>query len=54
MNGEEPVKIVLADKRRKTLEYSRVTIRPVVIRGEYMYQAEFQYDRKVTHRNIAF
>ncbi len=48
------VKIVFADKRRKSIEYKRVTLRPVSIRGEYMYQAEFHFDNKVTHKNIPF
>lgn len=48
------VKIVFADKRRKSIEYKKVTLRPVSIRGEYMYQAEFHFDNKVTHKNIPY
>lgn len=29
-------------------------MRPVSIKGEYMYQAEFHYDKKVTHQNISY
>lgn len=47
------VKLVAGSKRKKSLEYSRVTIKPVVIRNEYQYQAEYTYDKKVTHVNIA-
>lgn len=48
------VKIVFADKRKKSIEYRKVTLRPVTIRGEYMYQAEYHFDKKVTHRNIPY
>ena len=47
-------KIIFAGKRKKSLEYSKITLRPVTIRGEYMYQAEFQFEKKVTHQNIPY
>lgn len=53
MNSDSLIRIVFADKRRKSIEYKKVTMRPVSIKGEYMYQAEFHYDKKVTHRNIS-
>ncbi len=53
-SGDSLVKIVFADKRRKSIEYKKVTLRPVTIRGEYMYQAEFHFDNKVTHKNIPY
>ncbi|MDO4392854.1 MAG: SAM-dependent methyltransferase [Bacillota bacterium] len=46
-------RIVFAGKRRKSIEYKRMTMRPVTIKGELMYQAEYQYDKKVTHKNIS-
>lgn len=48
------IKIIFADKRRKSIEYKKVTLRPVTIKGEYMYQAEFHYNKKVTHHNIPY
>lgn len=48
------IKIIFAGKRRKSIEYKKVTLRPVSIKGEYMYQAEFHYDKKVTHQNIPY
>jgi SAM-dependent methyltransferase len=48
------VKIIFAGKRKKSLEYRKITLRPVVIKGEYMMQAEFHYDKKVTHMNIPY
>lgn len=47
-------KIIFAGKRKKSLEYSKITLRPVTIRGEYMYQAEFHFKKKVTHQNIPY
>ncbi len=53
MDADTFVRIVFADRRRKSIEYKKVTLRPVIIKGEYMYQAEFHYDKKVTHKNIS-
>lgn len=39
-------KIIFAGKRKKSLEYNKITLRPVTIRGEYMYQASFILRRK--------
>lgn len=54
MNAEGLVRMVFADRRKKSIEYRKVTVRPVSIRGEYMYQAEFHFDKKVTHKNIPY
>ncbi|MDO4545982.1 MAG: SAM-dependent methyltransferase [Bacillota bacterium] len=49
-----PVKIIFAGKRKKSTEYKKITLRPVSIKGEYMYQAEYHYEKKVTHKNIPY
>lgn len=54
MEGGKLIKIIFAGKRRKSIPYKKVTIRPVSIKGEYMYQAEFHFDNKVTHKNIPY
>ena len=54
MDGERLVKIILSGKRRKSLAYGKITVRPVDIKGELMFQAEFHFDKKVTHRNIPY
>ena len=54
MDSGKLVKIIFAGKRRKSIEYKKVTMRPVTIKGEYMYQAEFHFDKKVTHENIPY
>ena len=52
--GDSLVKIIFADKRRKSLEYKKVTLRPVSIKGELMFQAEYHFDKKVIHKNIPY
>lgn len=54
MDSDKLIKIIFAGKRRKSIEYKKVTMRPVSIKGEYMYQAEFHFDKKVTHENIPY
>ena len=46
------VKMIAGNRRKKSLEYTKVTLKPVVIKNEYQYQAEYSYDKKVTHLNI--
>ena len=47
-----PSKIVFGGKRKKSLEYSRVTMRPLMLGGKLVYQAEYTYPKKVTHTNL--
>lgn len=54
MSSGRLTKIIFAGKRRKSLEYKKITLRPVTIKGELMYQAEYHYDKKVTHENIPY
>jgi SAM-dependent methyltransferase len=53
-NTDTMVRIVFANRRKKSTEYRKVTLRPVSIKGEYMYQAEYHFDKKVTHKNIPY
>lgn len=48
-----PFKMIFSAKRRKSIDYGKITLRPVIIKGEYMFQAEYHYDKKVTHRNVS-
>ncbi len=54
VSSDKLVKIIIAGKRRKSVPQKKVTLRPVDIKGEYMYQAEFHFDKKVTHKNIPY
>ena len=47
-----PLKIVFGGKRRKALEYSKVTMRPLMLGDKLLYQAEYTYPKKVTHTNL--
>lgn len=47
-----PHKIVFGGKRRKSLECTRVTMRPLMLGGKLLFQAEYTYPKKVTHTNL--
>ena len=46
------MKVIFSGKRRKSLEYGKVTLRPMQIGGRLKYQAEYTYPKKVTHSNL--
>lgn len=46
------IKMVLGNPRRKTQEVKKINIRPVSSGISTVYQAEFHYDKKVTHSNM--
>ena len=56
--GENPdtadghLKAVFSGKRRKSLEYNKVTMRPVILGDRLVYQAEYTFPKKVTHTNL--
>ncbi len=52
LEDETLARIVFSGKRKKSLEYDKVTMRPVEIGGEAKFQAEFCYPKKVLHRNL--
>lgn len=54
IENEKLNRIIFSDKRKKSTKCGRVTFRPITIKGEYMYQAEYHFDKKVTHRNIPY
>lgn len=43
---------IFSAPRRKSLEYHRVLVRPVVLKGMLAFQLEYTYDKKVTHENV--
>ena len=51
-NEDKPVKMVFSNKRRKSLEYSKVTVRPIMAGETIKYQAEYTYEKKATHKNF--
>ena len=52
LSGGQLVRMIFSNKRKKSLEYNKVTIRPVKLSGQMMYQVEYTYEKKVTHENL--
>ena len=46
-------KLVFSAARNKSVPYKKLTIRPVMIKGRLAFQAEFAYEKKVTHENLS-
>lgn len=46
------VKMVFGSKRKKSISYQKVSIRPVLLGGELLFQTEYAYEKKVTHENL--
>lgn len=44
--------VVFGDARQKSLPCKKVTLRPVMIKEELAYQAEYHFQDKVTHENM--
>lgn len=51
--NEEIIRMIFSGKRKKSLPYSKVILRPVKLSGALLYQEEFTFDKKVTHRNLS-
>lgn len=45
------IKMILSGKRKKTQDFQKVVIRPVIIKEKIKYQIEYFYEKKVTHEN---
>lgn len=52
-NKNDIEKVVFGGKRKKSQECRKIMIRPVLIRDSLIYQAEFTFEKKVTHENIS-
>lgn len=53
ITGGELVRMIFSNKRKKSSEVNKVLIRPVKIGSEIKYQAEYTFEKKVTHENLA-
>lgn len=51
--SEKLVKMIFGNKRRKSIEYNKVMIRPVVLSGQLKFQVEYTFPKKVTHENLS-
>ena len=45
-------KMIFSDKRKKSLAFQKVTLRPIQVGGRLCCQAEYTYPKKVTHQNL--
>ncbi|MCR5482464.1 MAG: SAM-dependent methyltransferase [Clostridia bacterium] len=47
------VKIILGNLRKKSVPYKKVTVRPVIIKNETLFQIEYHFEKKVTQENVS-
>lgn len=52
LSSSSIIKITISDKQDKTVEYNKISIRPIIIKGGEYWQAECFKDNKVFHQNI--
>lgn len=50
--GDDLIKIIFSNKRKKSIEYNKVTIRPIILQEKKVFQIEYSFDKKVTHENM--
>lgn len=46
------IQAVFSGLRKKSTPYRRVTVKPILLRERYLYQAEYHFEKKVTHENL--
>ena len=46
------LKIIFSNKRKKSEECNKVSMRPVILKSELLYQVEYHFEKKVTHENL--
>lgn len=46
------IRMIFSNKRKRSLAYHKVIIRPVKISGKVMFQTEYTFDKKVSHENL--
>lgn len=49
---QTPVKIIFSSPRKKSLPYRKVTLRPILLQGQPIFQAEYHYEKKAIHENL--
>lgn len=48
--GDDLIKIIFSNKRKKSIEYNKVTIRPVILQEKKVFQIEYSFDKKSNSR----
>lgn len=49
---QTPVKIIFSSPRKKSLPYKKITLRPILLQGQLLFQAEYHYEKKAIHENL--
>lgn len=49
---ERLIQAVFSGLRKKSTPYRRVSIKPLLLRDSYQYQAEYHFEKKVIHENL--
>jgi len=52
IQNQNLISAILSGIRNKESAYQRIEIRPLLIKGQYALQFEYQYDKKVIHSNL--
>ncbi|WP_432405242.1 class I SAM-dependent methyltransferase [Wukongibacter sp. M2B1] len=53
VNEEKLIQGILSNVRKKSEKtFSKVTVKPVIIKNQFMLQFTYHYDKKVTHNNL--
>ncbi|MEA4923517.1 MAG: SAM-dependent methyltransferase [Eubacteriaceae bacterium] len=50
---ENIVRLVMSSPRRKSLEYKKISLRPILLHEKTAYQCEYHFEKKVTHDNLS-
>jgi len=49
---EQLIQAIFSGLRKKSTPYKKVTVKPILLRDTYLYQAEYHFEKKVTHENL--
>lgn len=52
-NRDNIIKLTFSSPKKKDAEYSKITVRPITIKGSPVWQAERFRENKVFHLNVA-
>lgn len=49
---EQLIQAIFSGLRKKSTPCKKVTVKPILLRDAYLYQAEYHFEKKVTHENL--
>ncbi len=53
LEQDQVIKITLGNMRKKSNPCKKVTIRPILLKKQLVYQVEYHFEKKVTHENLS-